>query len=160
MRKWSTSHHSGIHAHSQQIYCNPKIFVTQEKGNQFFICFSTQETKMQTNYMQTQRSHSQFSVLQQILLLVVVLLVATFFSKCVLFSAATQTLVTQENATTQKNLLSPKRKLYRPNATQLFFWSELQKNLMQTNLLVAQGSKVHHFCNRLLLHRFKSKFSD
>lgn len=63
---------------------------------------------MQTNYMQTQRSHSQFSVLQQILLLVVVLLVATFFSKCVLFSAATQTLVTQENATTQKIFSHPK----------------------------------------------------
>lgn len=65
MRKWSTSHHSGIHAHSQQIYYNPKIFVTQEKWNQFCICFSTQKNK-NANKLHTQRSHSQFSVLQQI----------------------------------------------------------------------------------------------
>jgi hypothetical protein len=38
-----------------------------------------------------------------------------------IFSAATQTLVTQENATTQKKSSLTQRKLYRPNATQLFF---------------------------------------
>jgi hypothetical protein len=49
-----------------------------------------------------------------------ILLVATFFFNVCFFSAATQTLVTQQNATTQKSSLT-QRKLYRPKATQLVF---------------------------------------
>jgi hypothetical protein len=66
---------------------------------------------MQTNYIPNDHIHN-FRFCNRFLqhtLLVVVLLVATFlFFKCVFFSAATQTLVTQENATTQKIFSHPK----------------------------------------------------